>query len=101
MVQAPAGVFLYAGRRTVSAIPTESPLAPSVFTVPGHYLTERILADSVTVVVWTPATVALGRDIETVRTRCPQVLARIPTTPEPPVYYRVNRDVNCLRGPGS
>ncbi len=97
MVQAPAGVFLYAGRRTVSAVPTESPLAPSVFTIPGHYLTERILADSVTVIVWTPATVALGRDIETVRTRCPQVLARIPTTPEPPVYYRVNRDVNCLR----
>ena len=97
MVQAPAGVFLYTGRRTVSAVPTESPLVPSVFTIPGHYLTERILTDSVTVVVWTPATVALGRDIETVRSRCPQVLARIPTTPEPPVYYRVNRDVNCLR----
>jgi hypothetical protein len=97
MVQAPAGVFLYTGRRTVSAIPTESPLAPSVFAIPGHYLTERILTDSVTVVVWTPATVALGRDIETVRTRCPQALVRIPATPEPPVYYRVNRDVDCLR----
>jgi hypothetical protein len=97
MVQAPAGVFLYTGRRAVSAVPTESPLAPSVFAIPGHYLAERILTDSVTVVVWTPATVDLGRDIETVRTRCPQVLARIPATPEPPVYYRVNREVDCLR----
>ncbi len=97
MVQAPAGVFLYSGRRTVSAIPTESPLGPSVFDIPGRYLTERILTDSVTVVVWTPATVALGLDIESLRTRCPQVLARIPVTPEPPVYYRVNRDVDCLR----
>jgi hypothetical protein len=97
MVQAPAGVFLYTGRRAVSAVPTESPLAPSVFAIPGHYLAERILTDSVTVVVWTPATVDLGRDIETVRTRCPQVLARIPATPEPPVYYRVNREADCLR----
>ncbi|HEY7684497.1 MAG TPA: hypothetical protein VH833_00195 [Gemmatimonadales bacterium] len=97
MVQAPAGVFLYSGRRTVSAIPTESPLGPSVFEIPGRYLAERILTDSVTVVVWTPATVALGRDIESVQTRCPQVLARIPVTPEPPVYYRVNRDVDCLQ----
>jgi len=97
MVQAPAGVFLYTGRRAVSAVPTESPLVPSVFAIPGRYLTERILTDSVTVVVWTPATVDLGRDIEMVRTRCPQVLVRIPTTPAPPVYYRVNRDVDCLR----
>jgi hypothetical protein len=97
MVQAPAGVFLYTGRRAVSAVPTESPLAPSVFAIPGRYLTERILTDSVTVVVWTPATVGLGRDIEAVRTGCPQVLARIPATPEPPVYYRVNREVDCLR----
>ncbi len=97
MVQAPAGVFLYTGRRAVSAVPTESPLAPSAFAVPGHYLTERILMDSVSVVVWTPATVDLGRDIETVRARCPQVLARIPATPEPPVYYRVNRELDCLR----
>lgn len=97
MVQAPAGVFLYTGRRAVSALPTESPLAPSVFAIPGRYLAERILTDSVTVVVWTPATVGLGRDIETVRTRCPRSLARIPTAPEPPVYYRVDREVDCLR----
>jgi hypothetical protein len=97
MVQAPAGVFLYTGRRAVPAVPTESPLAPSVFAIPGRYLIERILTDSVTIVVWTPATVDLGRDIETVRTRCPRVLARISATPEPPVYYRVNREVDCLR----
>jgi hypothetical protein len=97
MVQAPEGVFLYTGRRAVSAVPTESPLAPSVFAVPGRYLTERILTDSVTIVVWTPATVNLGRDIEAVRAQCPQVLARIPATPEPPIYYRVDRDVECLQ----
>ena len=97
MIQAPAGVFLYSGRRTVSAIPSESGLGPSVFAVPGRYLSQRILADSVTVAVWTPATVGLGRDIEAVRARCPHVLTPASPSLQPPVYYRVVRDVDCLR----
>jgi hypothetical protein len=97
MVQAPAAVFLYTGRRTVSAIPSESGLAPSVFTVPGRYLAQRILADSLTVAVWTPATAGLGRDIEAVRARCPHVLTPATPSQEPPIYYRVVRDDECLR----
>jgi hypothetical protein len=90
-------VFLYTGRRTVSAIPSESGLAPSVFTVPGRYLAQRILADSLTVAVWTPATAGLGRDIEAVRARCPHVLTPATPSQEPPIYYRVVRDDECLR----
>jgi hypothetical protein len=97
MVQAPAAVFLYTGRRTVSAIPSESGFGPSVFAVPGRYLAQRILADSLSVAVWTPATAALGRDIEAVRAGCPQDLVAASPSLQPPVYYRVIRDERCLR----
>lgn len=95
MVDAPAAVYLYTGRRTVAGQPTESRLAASVFDVPGRYLAERILADSVTVVVWAPPAPALERDLEAVAARCPQVLAREPTALA--VYFRVTPDETCLR----
>jgi len=97
MIRAPSGVYLYTGRRTVSATPTESPLAPSVFAVPGRYLAERLLADSLTVIVETPATSGLSRDIRVIQTRCPGVLTRAAESPPVPVYWRVRRDDPCLR----
>lgn len=97
MVMAPSGVYLYTGRQTVSAIPTESPLAPSVFAVPGRYLARRLLVDSLTVVVWTPVTVGLGQDIQVIQRRCPNVLTRAAESPDAPVYYLVRRDETCLQ----
>jgi hypothetical protein len=97
MVQTPSGVFLYSGRRTVSALPSESGLGPSVFAVPGRYLAQRILTDSLTVAVWTLATIGLGHDIEAVQAHCPHVLTQVSPSPQPPIYYRVVRDNDCLR----
>lgn len=97
MVDAGAGVYLYSGRRTVAAEPTESRLGPSAFAVPGRYLSERILVDSLAVVVLPPATPALERDVATVLARCPGVLDRDPASPPVPIYYRVHRDDACLQ----
>ena len=80
MVDAPAAVYLYTGRRTVPASPTESRLGPSAFAVPGGYLAGRILTDSVSVVVWAPPAPELERDILTIQARCPDVLQRDSTT---------------------
>jgi hypothetical protein len=96
MVDAAAGVYLYSGRQTVGADPTESHLGPSVFAVPGRYLARRILSDSLTVVVSTPEAAPLSRDIAIVMARCPGVLNRHPASPRFPVYYRVHRDDPCL-----
>ncbi len=97
MVQVPSGVYLYTGRQTVAAAPTESPVAPSVFAVHGQYLGRRILADSLTLLVWTPATVGLGEDIAAVQQRCPDVLTRADSSPNPPLYFRVTRVEHCLQ----
>lgn len=96
MVDAPASVYLYTGRQTVVAEPTESAIAASVFEVPGRYLAERILTDSVTVVVWHSAAPHLRTDIETVAARCPGVIT-LEDTAAAAVYFRVTRDARCLR----
>lgn len=95
MVDAPAAVYLYTGRRTVPGQPTESRLASSVFGVPGRYLAERILADSIAVVVWAPPASQLEQDILAVEARCPGVLARERSARV--MYFRVTRDEICLR----
>jgi hypothetical protein len=94
MVDAPAAIYLYTGRRTVPGQPTESPLGASVFETPGRYLAERVLDDSVTVVIWAPPAPDFGRDILAVAAQCPRVLQRVPTRA---VYFRVARDEICLR----
>jgi hypothetical protein len=95
MVDAPAAIYLYTGRRTVPGEPTESRLASSVFGVPGRYLAERLLADGISVVVWAPPAFAFQRDIEAVASRCPGTLAREATTHA--LYFRVTRDDICLQ----
>lgn len=98
MVDAPAAVYLYTGRQAVGGHPTESRFATSVFQTPGRYLAERILVDSLTVVVWAPGGAegaGLDRDIATIAERCPRVLAREPSPVA--VVFRVTRDERCLR----
>jgi hypothetical protein len=95
MVDAPAAVYLYTGRRTVAGEPTESRLAASVFGVPGRYLAERILADSITLVVLAPPAPALEQDLLAVAARCPRVLEAARSARA--TYFRVSRDETCLR----
>jgi hypothetical protein len=95
MVDAPAAVYLYTSRHTVPGQPTESRLAASVFERPGRYLAERILADSITVVIWGPPAFEFQRDILAVAARCPGVLE--PVASARSMYFRVARDETCLR----
>ena len=95
MVDAPAGVYLYTGRRTVAALPTESRLGSSAFEVPGRYLADRILVDSVAFVLWPPPGSGLEGDVMTIRARCPRVLQ--PEASDCPACFRVQRDEACLR----
>ncbi len=93
LVDFPAATYLYSGRLTAPASPSESPYLPSVFRHPGRYLAARILDDSITLV-------AIGirdrlmRDIETISRVCPAVLQRAVPNAE---VYRVFRDEPCLR----
>jgi len=95
MVDAPAGTYLYTGRRTVPGSPTESGFGAPAFAVPGRYVAGRILADSVTVVALAPPAPGLEQDIATIQARCPRVLQREPA--EAAVFFRVRRDEPCLR----
>lgn len=99
LVDFPAGVFLYTGRKTMQASPAESGLAPSVFSVPGHYLSERIREDSISVVVLGIPGGGLERDIQTFIRNCPGVL--VPADGRPararvfPRFFRVTADSAC------
>src|SRR2546426_7284868 len=96
MVDAPAGTYLYTGRRTVPGSPTESGFGAPAFAVPGRYVAGRILVDSVTVVALAPPAPGLEHDIAAVQARCPRVLQREPA--EAAVFFRVRRGEPCLRG---
>jgi hypothetical protein len=95
MVDAPAAVYLYTGRRTVAALPTERRLGSSTFDVPGRYLAERILVDSVTFLLWLPPGSGLENDLRTIQARCPRVLR--PEAYDCPGCFRIDRDEGCLR----
>lgn len=99
LVDFPAGVFLYTGRKTMQASPAESGLTPSVFSVPGRYLSERIHRDSISVVILGLPGGGLERDIHTFVRNCPGVL--IPADGRPvesrifPRFFRVTADSGC------
>src|SRR2546422_840400 len=98
MVDAPAAVYLYTGRKTAAAAPAEPAFTASVFQVPGRYLATRILEDSLTIIVLGIAGSGLDQDIRAVASRCPRVLQRQSDTAGAlPAFYRVVRDDNCLR----
>jgi hypothetical protein len=100
LVDFPAGVFLYTGRKTMQASPAESDLMPSVFGVPGRYLAERIRQDSISVVILGLPGSGLERDIQTYLRNCPGVL--VPADGRPaaahffPRFFRVTADSVCV-----
>lgn len=82
MVDNHSGVYLYTGRTTTPASPVESRPQFSVFALPGRYLANRILTDSLNYVIVSALTHSLVavpefgivRDVEAVRQACPGVL---------------------------
>jgi len=102
LTDAPAAVYLYTGRHSVSAYPAHSRLQPSVFGTPGRYLAGRIVADSITVVVLTDVYHPLARDLVTVFERCRGSLQNLGNVlwwsgTSRAFFYRVQRQDGCLR----
>jgi hypothetical protein len=97
MVDNNAGIYLYSGRPTVPASPSESRLRPSVFARPGHYLASRILSDSVQWILIGVPNPGILRDIDTVAARCPSVLSWAGNSQNDARHlYRVVPDTACL-----
>jgi hypothetical protein len=97
MIDRQAAMYLYTGRQTVPASPSESRLGPSVFSVPGQYLARHILQDSLSYVIVGVEKPGIMRDIETLKRRCPGVLTAGAVAPgDPPLIFRVTPDPICL-----
>ena len=104
LADAAGGIYLNTGRRTSIALPEEPFTDRRAFVRPGRYVAERLLADSVSVVVlWRSFALALARQLEVVEARCPETftpLQPIMSMSEPLFvnYFRVQRNEACLRG---
>lgn len=104
LADAAGGIYLKTGRRTSIAVPEEPFTDRRAFVQPGHYVAERLLADSVSVVVlWRNKALALGRQLDFLEAQCPgtfKPLQPIMSTGEPLFvnYFRVQRNEACLRG---
>ncbi len=101
LIDYPAAIYLYTGRKTVPADPAESAVLSSTFQVPGRYLAHHILEDSISVVVVGIPGSPIIRDLETVRKQCPAVLSWVGSeSGNFPLRFRVARDEACLSGLG-
>lgn len=99
LIDYPAAIYLYTGRKTVPANPAESAVLPSAFEVPGRYLAHHILEDSISVVVVGVPGSPIIRDLEAVRKQCPAVLTWVGAeSGNFPLRFRVSRDEGCLSG---
>ncbi|HEU5154610.1 MAG TPA: hypothetical protein VFU03_07770 [Gemmatimonadales bacterium] len=97
LIDYPAAIYLYTGRKTVPANPAESAVLRSAFEVPGRYLARHILEDSISVVVVGIPGSPIIRDLETVRKQCPAVLTWVGSeSGNFPLRFRVSRDEACL-----
>ncbi|HUX33720.1 MAG TPA: hypothetical protein VMV51_07580 [Gemmatimonadaceae bacterium] len=97
MIDRQAGIYLYTGRQTMPASPTESPFVPSVFSVPGKYLASHILRDSLNYLIVGVPEPGIMRDVETIEKRCPGVLAWGGVAPgDSRRIYRIMPDSSCL-----
>lgn len=74
LVNAPAALYLYTGRRGVTSSLTESIVRTSEYDEPGRYLAARLLEDSVTVVVLGDLRHPITADVGALYQRCPGVL---------------------------
>jgi hypothetical protein len=102
LADAPGGIYLKTGRRTSIAVPEEPFTDRRAFVQPGRYVAERLLADSVSVVVlWRSFAPYLAQQLDVVEQRCPGTftpLQPIMSTDEPLFvnYFRVQRHEACL-----
>ncbi len=101
-----AGYYLRTGRKTVIAVPEDGGIGrPGVIQTPGIYFAQRILDDTVTLIVnQRPAGlngVLISKSLSRIAGQCSDVLQPLPPVPPPgdvaPAYYRVVRDERCLR----
>ena len=100
LISWPAGVYTATRRLTQNADPGEPSYGPSVFDVPGRFVAQRILGDSITLVVTGNPRSGTTRDVAHLRRACPGVLERLDPGAEDalPAYYAVHRGSDdCLR----
>ena len=104
LADAAGGIYLKTGRRTSLAVPEEPFTDRRAFVQPGRYVAERLLADSVSIVVlWRYNVLTFARQLGLVETRCPGTFTPLPPTMSTGVqlsvnYFRVQRNEACLRG---
>jgi hypothetical protein len=97
MVDNHPGIYLYSGRATMPANPSESRMQMSVFEKPGRYLASHILRDSITTIVIGEESDGIMRDVSTIKTRCPEVLSWGGVSPnDPQTIMAVHPDPACL-----
>jgi hypothetical protein len=97
IIDYPAAIYLYTGRKTLPANPAESAVLRSAFEVPGLYLARHILEDSISVVVVGIPGSPIIRDLETVQKQCPGVLTWVGgESGNFPLRFRVARNEPCL-----
>ena len=104
LADAAGGIYLKTGRRTSIARPEEPFTDRRAFVRPGRYVAERLLSDSVSIVVlWRSYAHSLARQLDFVEARCPgtfKPLQPLMSTSKPLFvnYFRVQRNEACLRG---
>jgi hypothetical protein len=96
LIDYPAAIYLYTGRKTVPANPAEGAVLTSAFEVPGRYLAHHILEDSVSVIVGNSGSPII-RDLEAVRNSACAHLGWF-RNGNFPLRFRVSRDEECLSG---
>ncbi|MFL5582007.1 MAG: hypothetical protein ACJ8AO_16690 [Gemmatimonadaceae bacterium] len=99
LVDVPAAVYLWTGRRAVSAAPAESQAARSVFAEPGRFLASRVLDDGVDVVVTSYPMQLITQDVRAALAACPGALAPAGAASATgfPAFFRVVEPSDCLR----
>jgi len=100
LVTWPTGVYAATRRLTQNADPGETSWVRSVFAVPGRFVAQRILEDSITMVVTGNPRSGTTRDVNYLRLVCPGVLERLDGGAEgsQPAYYAVRRTADaCLQ----
>jgi hypothetical protein len=97
MVDNHPGIYLYTGRETMPANPSESRMQRSVFEKPGRYLASHILSDSLTNLIVGTESDGIMRDVAAIKSSCPQVLTWGGVSrDDPQSIMRVRSDPDCL-----
>jgi hypothetical protein len=104
MVSWGGAIYLRTGRRTSIPNPEEPALAPSVLAVPHRFHATRLLADSVDdVIIWDRAPGRAAASLRALAGACPGVLTEVSQDSSSAAarngvrFYRVRRDLPCLR----